>query len=133
LATITRKEPMEQAVRLIVAGGRYISDANLVFDTIRGSQMIPELIISGGCSGVDKFGEMFAKEHNIEIVRFLADWNKHGKAAGPIRNRQMAKFASENNNGALILVWDGSSRGSKNMLENAMKYKLKIFQRIVTP
>jgi hypothetical protein len=53
---------------------------------------------------------------------FPADWKTHGKAAGPIRNRQMAKNAE-----ALIALWDGNSRGTKNMIETATKLGLKVY------
>jgi hypothetical protein len=47
---------------------------------------------------------------------------KYGKSAGPIRNRAMAEYA-----GALIAIWDGSSRGTLNMIETAKKLELKVF------
>ena len=50
-------------------------------------------IVSGACRGADKLGEQYAKERNIKITRFPANWNKYGKAAGPKRNEQMANYA----------------------------------------
>ena len=50
------------------------------------------------------------------------DWNKHGKAAGPIRNRQMAEYAD-----CLIAVWDGKSRGTKNMIDEMNKLMKPVF------
>ncbi len=50
-----------------------------------------------------------------------AQWSKHWRAAGPIRNRDMAAYAD-----ALFLMWDGESRGSKNMLEVAEAAGLKV-------
>lgn len=69
-------------------------------------------VVSGGARGIDKLGELWAKHRGIPVRRFPADWDKHGNAAGAIRNREMADYAD----GALIL-WDGESRGSKNMYE----------------
>ena len=40
----------------------------------------------------------------------------HDKAAGPIRNRQMAEYADY-----LIAFWDGESRGTRNMIETMKK------------
>lgn len=49
----------------------------------------PSLIISGGASGVDTLAERYAAQHSIPIVIFEAQWNVHGKKAGPMRNRQI--------------------------------------------
>lgn len=57
---------------------------------------------------------------------FPADWDAHGKAAGPIRNREMAQYGD-----ALLLIWDGKSRGSASMLKEARSAKLPIMQVII--
>ena len=74
------------------------------------------LVVSGTARGADYWGERWAEANNIPIVRYYPDWNKHGKAAGPIRNKLMADNAD-----ALIAVWDGKSSGTKNMIETAKK------------
>ena len=51
-----------------------------------------------------------------------AKWDKHGNSAGMIRNSQMADYAD-----GLIALWDGESRGTKNMIETASKNGLCIF------
>jgi len=43
-------------------------------------------LVSGGAKGADTLAERFAKELGIDCEVFLADWNKHGKAAGFIHN-----------------------------------------------
>ncbi len=63
---------------------------------------------------------------NFDIVKFPADWDKHGKAAGPIRNKQMAEYAD-----ALLLIWDGNSRGSMNMKKEAEKANLQIVEILI--
>lgn len=67
-----------------------------------------------------------AKEHNLEIERFPADWKKYGKAAGPIRNDQMAQVAD-----MVIAFWDGKSKGTENMLRMANKYGVKMDVQLV--
>ena len=64
------------------------------------------IIVSGHASGADTLGERFAAEHNLLCELHPADWDKHGRAAGPIRNAEMADVAD-----ALIAFWDGMSRG----------------------
>lgn len=70
-------------------------------------------VVSGCARGVDRAGEIWAADHMIPVKHFPADWNRHGKAAGPIRNGEMAEYAD----GALLL-WDGVSRGTTNMKEH---------------
>lgn len=76
--------------------------------------------------GVDTLGKEWARLHEIPVKFFYADWNTHGKAAGPIRNEEMASYAD-----ALILVWDGKSRGSGDMLQRAKAHELIIYEHIV--
>ena len=84
-------------------------------------------IISGGCTGADALAEIYAKEWDIPLKVFPADWEKYGKSAGPIRNEQMAKYATSNGDHAfLIAFWDGKSRGTKNMIDMAFKYGLDV-------
>ncbi len=49
-------------------------------------------IVSGNAKGVDAAAERFAKKQGIDLAMFPANWEKNGKAAGPIRNEQMAKY-----------------------------------------
>lgn len=60
-------------------------------------------------------------KEDLQLNTFPADWNKHGRAAGPIRNEEMAQYAD-----ALIAFWDGKSRGTKSMISLATEYSLKI-------
>lgn len=85
-------------------------------------------IVSGGCpDGVDAEAKRLADDcYDVKYREFPADWKTHGKAAGPIRNRQMAAYAD-----ALLLIWDGQSRGSASMLEEARKAGLRIVQVII--
>jgi len=83
-------------------------------------------IVSGRARGIDILGERYAKENNLKLKLFPADWDQYGKRAGYLRNKQMAEYAD-----ALILIWDGKSRGSQMMLELAKQYKLKIYEKII--
>ena len=77
-------------------------------------------IVSGGCSGADKGGEIFARKHNLKLKIFPADWKKHGRSAGPIRNREMAEYADA------LVVFPGG-RGTSSMIQIARKAGLMIF------
>lgn len=79
------------------------------------------VIVSGAAKGADTLGERYAKERGFAVLSYPADWEKHGRAAGPIRNTEMADAAD-----ALIAFWDGQSRGTANMIDTARKKGLKI-------
>ncbi len=77
-------------------------------------------VVSGNSGNVDFAGEQWAESHGLPLRLFPANW-KLGRSAGPRRNRQMAEYAD-----ALILIWDGKSRGSFNMLGEATRKGLRI-------
>lgn len=99
-------------MKVCIAGSRLITDMELVFKCIGRSKMDITEVVSGGAKGVDLLGEAYAIKHFLPIVPFWADWQKYGKCAGPIRNRQMAEYCN-----AAIIVWDGESSGTRNMIE----------------
>lgn len=102
--------------KVIVAGTRTFSDygmLRLVLDEIL-KPYDDITIISGGARGADALGERYASERGYNVIRFPAEWDKYGKAAGPIRNRKMAEVAD-----ICVVFWDGKSRGAKNMIEEA--------------
>lgn len=80
------------------------------------------LVLSGRATGVDQWGEEWAIERDLIIEPYPADWRSFGRGAGPIRNEVMASKAD-----ALVLIWDGQSPGSKNMLKLAKAFGLEIF------
>jgi hypothetical protein len=79
------------------------------------------IIISGTCRGADLLGEQYARENNLPVYRFPANWKKYGKTAGYLRNRKMAEKAD-----ALVAFWDGKSRGTANMITLARGRQLQI-------
>lgn len=115
--------------KTIIAGSRTIDDYAELEKAIVDSGLEISFVISGNASGVDKMGERWAREHARSLSGlwiFKADWEKYGKRAGHIRNKEMSEVAD-----ALILLWDGYSRGSANMLEIAKAKKLFIYEKNV--
>lgn len=83
---------------------------------------VDDTVISGTAKGADQLGERYAKSQQpfgVRLERFPADWEKYGKRAGFLRNHQMALEAD-----GLIAFWDGKSKGTKNMIEEAHKARL---------
>lgn len=101
-------------MKVVIAGSRGIEDYNLLIKLIKFTNLNITEVVSGGARGVDKLGEKYAKENNIPVKLFEANWGDFGKRAGVIRNREMARYAE-----ALIYLWDGKSSGTKNMIEEA--------------
>ena len=75
-------------------------------------------LISGHAKGADHFAEVYAAETGIPIQVFQADWKKYGRAAGPVRNREMLQYAMEQTP-VIAAFWDGKSKGTGNMLKQA--------------
>jgi hypothetical protein len=112
-------------MRVIIAGGRDFNDYELLKEKVdyilRNRQDEDIEIVSGKARGADSLGERYAKERGYKIKEFPADWDTHKKAAGYIRNQEMANYA-----GHCICFWDGQSRGTKHMIDIAKREKLNI-------
>jgi hypothetical protein len=115
-------------MKVIIAGSRDIINKQVLGAAIAESKWFEQLdeIVSGGARGVDSLGEGFAKEYNIPVKQFLADWDTYGKRAGYLRNIQMADYAD-----ALIAVWDGKSKGTKHMIGCMEKLNKSVFIYLV--
>jgi len=113
-------------MKVIVAGGRDFTNYALVEEAIKISGFEISQIVSGKAKGVDTLGEVWALANNVPVEAFPADWSQHGRAAGPIRNRQMAEYAD-----ALIAIWDGESKGTANMIQQARNKQLNVFIYLV--
>lgn len=107
--------------RLIIAGSRTFTTPSYGYaDMLSGLIDIFEFrfgtcvseVVCGMAKGMDLHGHAYAKKHEKPVREFPADWATHGLAAGAIRNAEMAKNAD-----GLLLIWDGKSSGSANMLE----------------
>lgn len=108
-------------MKIIIAGSRSITSMEHVVRAIELSGFKITEVVSGGAKGVDQLGEAWASINDIPIKPFKADWTRHGRQAGILRNIQMAKYAD-----GLIAVWDGVSAGTHHMVREAISNKLDI-------
>lgn len=110
---------MSEVESVIIAGSRAIREIEegevIVRKTINEAPFSPDEVVSGGASGVDDMGEKWAEEHGIPIKRFKANWDEHGRSAGPIRNDTMAEYAD-----ALIAVRVDHSAGTSDMIDKGI-------------
>ena len=103
--------------KVVIAGSRNFKDYALLQQKMSNylQRKLPNVqVISGTAKGADKLGERFAGKHGLPLKKYPADWDKYGKRAGYIRNKQMAELAD-----AVVVFWDGKSRGSKLMIDIA--------------
>jgi len=105
-------------MKVIIAGSRSINDYSLVVQAMQNCGYQVTEIVTGCATGIDRLGEQWARANNIPIKEMPADWNRYGNSAGPQRNRAMAEYAD-----AAVIIWDGESRGTRNMVENMIRRK----------
>ena len=110
--------------KVIIAGSRNYDDYhNLVTicDTVIDNDDEIQ-IVSGRATGADQLGEHYALQRDYFLKLFPADWEMYGNYAGPVRNKQMAEYAD-----VLIAFPLGESKGTQNMIKQALKNKLEIY------
>lgn len=128
---------------LIVAGSRTFRDYKLLTRVLdRYTWRMPLLTVVIGSKGrrVEEKGEWvhegadywahewaLSRWHRVQL--FWPDWSKHGRAAGPLRNREMAEHVSPM--GRLVCFWNGRSPGTKNMIEEFLKCNSKLNLKVV--
>lgn len=110
--------------RIVICGSRIFSNYGLLLFVMRDvirlvcaeNPQVEIIIVSGGARGADKLGERFAAEYGFPVEKYVADWERIGRGAGPARNAQMAKIAN------LVVAFPvGKSRGTRNMIKQAEK------------
>jgi predicted Rossmann-fold nucleotide-binding protein len=103
-------------MRVLVCGGRNFDDALTLGSWLGGihKKQGITLLIEGGARGADHMARRFAEWAGIPVKTFNADWEKHGRAAGPIRNKQMLEEGKPD----LVVAFDGG-RGTADMMRQA--------------
>ena len=105
-------------MKLLIAGSRSIREYDL-------SPYIPhavDTIISGGAQGVDSLAESYADEHKLSKYVIRPQYKRYGRAAPLKRNQEMVDMAD-----AVLVIWDGKSRGSRFTVEYARKQNKPLF------
>lgn len=99
-------------MKIAVVGSRNIKAADI-------GKYIPagcSEIVSGGAAGVDACAAEYAKENNIKLTEILPDYEKYGKGAPIVRNKQIVEYADQ-----VIAVWDGLSKGTLSVIKYCKK------------
>lgn len=109
-------------MRTIIAGSRTGFTYKDVCDILDKVDWEITTVISGCARGVDTYGVDYAELWEIPVERYPANWELYGRSAGYLRNEEMAKVAD-----AAVILWDGTSKGTKHMIKLAEEYNLKTY------
>ncbi len=108
-------------MRLLICGSRNWTDRDIILRAVK--KRNPSVIIEGECQGADKLAASVAEELGIPVEKFPADWAKHGRRAGPIRNQQMLDEGKPD----YVLAFPAKeSRGTWDMVRRAEKAGIEI-------
>ena len=112
--------------KIIVAGGRDFNRPELLEDTLDrlfGADQVEGIceIVCGEAKGADALGRDLAESYGIPVASFPAAWKDQGRNAGYIRNTAMAEYAD-----VLVAFWDGSSKGTKHMIDIALAKRIEV-------
>ena len=103
----------------IICGGRNFADVKMLNsamgDLIRAYGM-PKCVVQGGADGADAMARRWAERHSIDVRTEPADWDIHGRAAGPIRNQAMLDRYKP----AMVVAFPGG-RGTADMVRRSRK------------
>lgn len=105
---------------------QYDEDYQLLCDTMEQFELLHgpiKEVVSGVALGADLAGERWAKDNNKPIKQFKAQWWKHGKKSGVLRNSEMAAYAN-----ALVIFIRDNSKGSTHMYNIAKKKGMKVIR-----
>jgi len=118
-------------MKVIIAGSRTIKNYDIIIKAITdsGFKNYIKQVVSGAASGVDMLGIRYALENSIDFKIFKVtkeDWKQRGKFAGIYRNSLMIAHAD-----ALIAIWDGESKGTKDIINKARIKNIQYFVTII--
>lgn len=103
---------------VLACGGRNYDDWQTVYrvlDEIHRERAITKLV-HGAARGADQLAGAWANRNGVFVARRPADWNRHGRAAGVMRNQAMLdEFRGRL---ALVVAFPGG-RGTKDMVTRA--------------
>ena len=73
-------------------------------------------LVSGGARGVDSCARAYATTAGIQLTEFLPQYQRFGRAAPLRRNEEIVAYAD-----CVIAFWDGTSKGTKQVIEICQK------------
>lgn len=115
-------------MRVLICGGRTFNNYDVFMGhviSIQSKYGNFKTIIHGGANGADRCASLFANSptDRKEEICFPADWDKYGRAAGPIRNQRMLDEGKPN----LVIAFPGG-RGTADMVRRATAAGIKVIK-----
>lgn len=113
-------------IRILITGSRNWTDKKKVLYALVDQVMYKKedvVFIHGGCpTGADAIAGEWIDVMGVKTEVYPADWDKHGRAAGPIRNQQMVDLGAD-----VCLAFPlGESRGTRHCMKAAEKAGIKV-------
>lgn len=114
--------PLPQKQILVCGSRAYIDDEKI--HSVLNEYDIMELV-TGDSSGADRLATNYAKGRGIPLVVLCAEWNRYGRAAGPIRTKKLLDYVSPD---VLVIAFDMSGPGTRRTVQDALKrgYEVRI-------
>jgi hypothetical protein len=113
-------------MRVLICGGRDFNRHSFIYhalDDISDETGPFSHVIVGGASGADYWGESWAYMQRVPFTVFKADWKRHGRAAGPIRNQQMIEDGKPD----LVVAFPGG-KGTADMVSRARRAGIRVVE-----
>jgi YspA, cpYpsA-related SLOG family len=109
-------------MRVLVTGGRDFSDRTLLFEALDRLHAAHgfTVLIHGDANGADRLSGEWATARGVSVEAHPADWKRHGRAAGPIRNQMMLEEKPE-----LVVAFPGG-KGTADMVSKARQAGLEV-------
>lgn len=110
-------------IKVLVCGGRNYHDFDRLEDELNliWRAYGEFIVISGGARGADTLAIDYAKKYNNPLEVYMANWDLHGKSAGPIRNQQMLDEGQPD----LVIAFPGGN-GTADMIRRARKAGVEV-------
>lgn len=115
-------------MKVLVYGGRNYNDWQTLFGELHKIHKVTPIteIISGKARGADYLGGSWTVANSIKLTEYLANWDRDGKAAGPIRNQQMLDEGKPD----LVIAFPGGA-GTKDMITRSKAQGFKVLEQIL--
>lgn len=111
-------------MRVLVCGSRTFSDADKMFAELNtGKHGYIDTVIHGAAKGADMLAHDWAATYARQVEVYRADWVREGKAAGVLRNTRMLEYGKPDK---VIAFWNGESKGTENMINQARKAGVEV-------